>query len=177
MAPNVSLNTSNYISEAENLESMNTVRVSADVPILEGGIFSVDVGADVSLNHTESGMQTNVVPAFEAKYRQTFARIPIGKTEVNLTGFVRYNNIGGSNILKTAGGFNIPVSKKTSIYMDVFYTEKFGEGSNNAGFWVGANSKINDKLSWWIEPLQMNYNLDGSGKTTTLMNVGLKYTF
>ena len=41
MAPNFSINTANYISEAENIESLNTVRVSTDVPVLEGGVFSV----------------------------------------------------------------------------------------------------------------------------------------
>ena len=141
------------------------------------GVFSVDVGAYVTPQNTENGIQTSVVPAFEAKYKQTFAKIHAGNSEIDITGFVRYNRIGDANILKTAGGVKIPISDKTSIYMDAFYTEKFGNGTNNAGFWVGMGHKINKKLSLWVEPVQMNFALDGSGKSTTLANFGLSYSF
>ena len=179
MPPKISLNTSNYVtSGTDEVESINTARVSANVPALEGGVFSVDFGADIVSSPSEAGMTTSAKPIVEVKYKQNFASVPIFDTSMDVRGYVRYRHIGeDTNQLRVAGGVSIPVSKNTSIYADAHYTTKFQDGKDNAGFWIGASYKANNKLSLWVEPVQMNFALDGSGKTTNLMNVGLTYNF
>ncbi len=167
--PTYKFATSNYYNYSnDSLESLNTLRFSCDTPWK--GTCSLDVGADINLKPTDEGLSTSVKPAFEAKYKQNFATVD----DTTFKGYVRYRHIGDSDQLRFSAGVSKNLNDKCSVYADGYYTTKF-DGKDKIGGWIGLDCKINDKVTFWVEPLQINKTIGGESFHSA--NIGITVNF
>jgi len=168
--PEISIASSNYVSNS--IESLNTLRLSTKTSF--GGSFNADFGADTNIQPSEDGFKITTKPAFEAKYKQNIAKLPLLDTSVNFRAYSRYRHIGDTNQLRVAAGAGIPLNDKLTVYADAHYTTKFEENKDKVGFWTGLDYKATNNFSLWCEG-QVNKTINGSWDSSA--NAGLSYSF
>lgn len=165
--PTLKYATSNYGES----EQWNTFRVSSNTSF--GGTLSADAGVVVNTKSTENGINRTTAPAFEAKYKQDIAKVPVFDTDVAFRAYMRYRNVNiDKNQLRLAAGASIPLTDNLSVYADAHYTTNF-EGNNKVGGWVGVDWKVSDKVSVWVEPVQYNHTIGGGNNVMSNFGVSV----
>lgn len=154
-------------------EQWNTFRISSKTSF--GGTLSADSGVVVTTEPTKYGMERTSEPAFEVKYKQDFGKADVLGTDIEFHAYMRYRNVNiDKNQLRLAAGGSIPLNDNLSIYADAHYTTNL-EGNNKIGCWIGADYKVNDKVSVWVEPVQYNHTLGGGN--AVMSNFGVSINF
>ena len=151
----------NYYKEHADLESLVSGRVSFNLPILEGASLSLDVGAASTIKfNNENNPKENVttLPYSEIKYKQNFAKVG----DFTFRGYGR-QRITGKNVQeRISAGVSYKVNDKLSLYADGHYTIKVSDNmfDHKAGGWVGVDYNPAKNLNIWVEPVQINRNLN-----------------
>lgn len=164
----LSITNSNYSGYDKDLENWETLRGSADLPILKGATISADIGRRQYTDWDDDGFPIfGSCTAFEAKYKQ--------KITDNTRCYVRYRNYDKKNQIRLAAGGSVPLSDELSCYGDIHRTATYSPNEDKPkikiGGWVGLdyNPKWAKGLNIWVEPVQVN--TDGN-VTTCAFNMG-----